>query len=277
MRNPGCELSVAQISYLENIQRLQDQGEKCTVSRVASLSGVTHGPVSRFMKTCAEQGYVDDRNYLTESGKFLLKRQQTFLRNVEAFVQGLGLEGEELQKSVKNLAENVDTSLLELMMERERRRQKFDQMWGSQKGGEEVPARAVEELLLSGTHEVEFRLFRSGGEEGLSMADHGFEHPAVLKKGRDGAWLEFTRKRMQARSRKHGHMMTGQLETLRYEDRGVLKMAPMQEDALRIPVNVFQFAGEAQNEFVGKLYVTIACSVGDEHMPENTALLVIWL
>lgn len=277
MRSNGNELSVPQITYLENIKRLQEEGKRCTVGKVAAMSNVTHAPVSRFMKECAVQGYLDGNNCLTESGRILLKRQRILLDNVREYVKELGMEGEQLEESVKNLIENVDTPLLNLIMERERRRKKFDQIWGNLRYGGEIPADTVKELFLSGRYEVEFRLFRLSGEEGLSMADHGFEKPASFKKNRNEAWLELKRKPMQARSGKDGHIMTGQMESLRYEDGGVLKDADIKGDVIRIPLEVFRFAGEGQKEFVGILPVTVTCSVGHEHMPENTAMMVVWL
>lgn len=274
--NPS-DLSVIQIRLLETIKMLRESGEECTYEKAAALSSVPLDAVSCFFKICTESGFLDDRNCLTDAGLLLLKRQRGFLDRVEEYARCLGLEGERLEESVENLMENVDAPLLSLIMERERRRQRFDQIWGCQKGGNEVPAKTVDELIPYGRYEVEFRLFRLSGEEGLSMADGGFVKPACLKKTRSGSWLELKRKEIQAPSGKNRQIMTGWLDSLRYEEDGIMKEAPIKMNTLRIPLEIFQFVGENQSEFVGKLHVTVTCSVGSEHMPESTAMMVIWL
>lgn len=276
MEHPS-DLSVRQIKLLELLKNLQESGDECTPEKVSDASGISPGLVSRFMKSCADCGYLDRQNCLTDAGLLLLKRQRGFMDHVEDYVRCLGLEGERLEESVKNLVENVDTPLLNLIMERERRRQRFDQIWGCQRGGNEVPAKTVKELIPYGRYEVEFRLFRLSGEDGLSMGDSGFVKPACLKKTRSGIWLELQRKEMQAPSGRDGQMMTGRLDSLRYEADSILEDAPLKGNTLRIPLDAFRFVGENQSEFIGKLHVTVTCSVGSEHMPERTAMLVIWI
>lgn len=51
--------------------------------------------------------------------------------------------------------------------------------------------------------------------------------------------------------------MSGRLDSLRYEEDGILKEAPLKSDALRIPLHVFRFVSENQSEFVGQLHVTV--------------------
>ena len=65
MKNP----TVLQIRYLEELKHLQDSGEKCSVVKIAQKNNVTHGPVSRFLKECMQNGYLTEEYRLTEKGE----------------------------------------------------------------------------------------------------------------------------------------------------------------------------------------------------------------
>ena len=276
MPNSKNRLSLAQITYLEMIEKLEQDGQKCSVTKVAALSRVTHAPVSRFFKGCQEQKILDKQNHLTEKGRQLLKEQKKLWQETARLVQDLGFAGEALEQGIRNLMEDVEPELLRRILEREQRRKELALLCESGEKPGTVPAKAVEELICFGIHAVEFRLFRLRGE-GLSMADHGFEHPAYIRKDETGVWFELRLRKMQERSRKDGHMMTGKLETMRYENQGVLQEVQTEEDRIRVPLSAFQFVKEFQKEFTGSLYVTVTCTVGEEHMPENTARLMLWL
>ena len=268
--------SLMQITYLQKLWELQCNGQKCSVSIIAALSGVTHAPVSRFLKNCQALGYVDRQNYLTQEGKQLLDRQQELLKQTKLFVRELGVSKSEQDKAVQSLMEQTEPALLELILEREERRRMLNLTFDTGKTDKTISADYVQEWIPYGRHEVEFRLFRKK-ENGLSLADHGFEHPAYLIKNRNGVWLELRRRRMQERSGKDGRMMTGFLETMHYEKQGILNEVDIEENALHIPLKAFQFFREGLNGLSGSVYVTVTCTVGKAHMPENTAQLVIWL
>lgn len=276
MQKSKNRLSLAQITYLEMIKRLQKEGKKCSVTKIAQLSGVTHAPVSRFVKMCQEQNLIDEKNQLTEEGAALLKDQQKILEETRKMVQELGFSGEAEENAVRNLMEDMEPALLKRILERERKRKELVLLCECGNDPGTIPTKAVEELISYGTHAVEFRLLRSRGE-GLSMADKGFEHPAYIRKNDDGVSLELRRRKVIGRSGKDGHMMTGQLDKLKYENQGLMHEVRMQEDTLSIPLETFRFVREFEKEFTGTLYVTLTCTVGEEHMPENTARLMLWM
>lgn len=125
---------------------------------------------------------------------------------------------------------------------------------------------------------VYFMLYRNKeGKMALSMADHGFEKPAILKHNRRGSWLILKRKEMQGFSRINGEKMSGHLDTLKYDQEGTLIQAECRDDMIRIPLRAFQFHRRQGGEVRGVLSVTMTCSVGRSHMPESTAVLVFWM
>ena len=125
---------------------------------------------------------------------------------------------------------------------------------------------------------VYFMLYRNKeGKMALSMADHGFEKPAILKHNRRGSWLILKRKEMQGFSRINGEKMSGHVDTLKYDQEGTLIQAECRDDMIRIPLRAFQFHRRQGGEVRGVLSVTMTCSVGRSHMPESTAVLVFWM
>ena len=109
------------------------------------------------------------------------------------------------------------------------------------------------------------------------MADQGFESLAVLIRRTRGNWLELTIREMLAHSRIDGRMMQGHLSSLKYENDGMLRKAEVKDGKVRIPLEACAFYQNVRSKIRGSIPVTLACSVGQVHMPESTALLKFWL
>ena len=111
----------------------------------------------------------------------------------------------------------------------------------------------------------------------LSMADQGFEPMAAVVRHTRGNWLELTIREMQAHSRIDGRMMQGHLASLKYEQGGMMKVAKVKNGKVKIPLEACQFYQNTRGRIYGSVPVTLACSVGQMHMPESTALLRFWM
>ena len=105
----------------------------------------------------------------------------------------------------------------------------------------------------------------------------GFELMAVVARHTRGNWLELTIREMQAHSRIDGRMMQGHLASLKYEQGGMMKVAKVKNGKVKIPLEACQFYQNTRGRIYGSVPVTLACSVGQMHMPESTALLRFWL
>ena len=88
------------------------------------------------------------------------------------------------------------------------------------------------------------------------MADQGFEPLAVVARHTRGNWLELTIREMQG---------------------GMLKVAKIKNEKVKIPLEACQFYQNTRGRIYGRVPVTLSCSVGQVHMPESTALLRFWL
>ena len=63
------------------------------------------------------------------------------------------------------------------------------------------------------------------------------------------------------------------LSSLKYENDGMLRKAEVKDGKVRIPLEACAFYQNVRDKIRGSIPVTLACSVGQVHMPESTALL----
>ena len=57
----------------------------------------------------------------------------------------------------------------------------------------------------------------------------------------------------------------------------MMKVAKVKNGKVKIPLEACQFYQNTRGRIYGSVPVTLACSVGQMHMPESTALLRFWL
>ena len=72
-------------------------------------------------------------------------------------------------------------------------------------------------------------------------------------------------------------MMQGHLASLKYEQGGMMRVAKIKNGKVKIPLEACQFYQNTRGRIYGSVPVPLACSVGQMHMPESTALLRFWL
>ena len=109
------------------------------------------------------------------------------------------------------------------------------------------------------------------------MADRGVERQAMLRHNKRGSWLELSIQKMNAISRVDHAEMEGKLSSLKYECNGRLHKAEIRGNKVNIPLEACRFIQNSRGIIKGRVAITVTCSVGCVHMPENTALLIFWL
>ena len=65
------------------------------------------------------------------------------------------------------------------------------------------------------------------------------------------------------------------MSSLKYENDGMLRKAEVKDGKVRIPLEACAFYQNVRSKIRGSIPVTLACSVGQVHMPESTALFKI--
>ena len=265
--------TMLQIRYLAELERMGKR--RGSVAMIAEICGVNHASVSRYLKTCCENGLLTLEYEFTEMGRAWLNGYKKLIADLEAYLYHIGIAPKEIPGNLKDMIENVDYYTLDSMLRNNQRMRSITSM-----EKKEITAKNfLDEVLSYGTWEVYFMVYqiRRKEEWSISMANRGFQKPAVLKHNKRVSCIELTACDLTAQSRVNKEMMTGHLETLKYEYQGVLHLAEEREGRIRIPLEACRFHRRRGGEVQGMIPITVTCNVGRTHMPESTAMLVFWL
>lgn len=267
--------TMQQIRYLMELEKLENK--RGNVAMISEICGVHHGSVSRYLKISYENGLLTKDYKFTNAGRVWIAKYKKLIYDLEDYFKNVGLAKEEIPAAVKKMIESLDYHVLTSMI---RTDQEMRRKHSSNKDKWKTPSKNfLSEVLKYGTEPVSFMLFRMDHQKGygVSMANRGFERPALLRHNKRGSWIQLTLKEMSAESRMTGEMMTGYMKSLKYEENGVLQQAEIKDGKLRIPLEACHFIKKRGGEVMGMIPVTVTCSVGRNHMPESTAILVFWL
>ena len=91
------------------------------------------------------------------------------------------------------------------------------------------------------------------------------------------SWLELTIREVNGRSRIDGTRMWGHISSLKYEKQGQLYEAVIKDGHLKIPLSACHFFRGRMGNVKGTVHITVACNIGNAHMPESTAVLTFWM
>lgn len=262
------KLTLLQIQYLTELEKIEKR--RGTVGAVAAKCGVKHPTVSRFFKSCIENGYLTEDLTFTEKGEKMLRWHQKVQKDVREYLERSGIS-DGIDDVLKGMIENIDYKRLEELTKSHMRINK-----GIRMKKEPSPITNIEELIEYGNHEVPVTIMQIDGS-GRSMAEHGFAHTGMVKRNKRGCYLELTIKEMYAVSRINGREMTGHLSCLKYLQGDVYKIADIRSGKVKIPLSACDFQNFDHGILRGNLMITVSCSVGGAHMPESTARLIFKL
>lgn len=276
--------SMLQIQYLLELEKVGKK--RGSVALIADTCGVSHGPVSRFFKECIERGYLTEKYEFTAEGAHALLTYKKLLRDVKLYLKAMNIPEKEIPEKMKQLIENVDYDLLRTMIRNAR--QSTEQTSEQDKNQKDVQddqynkdsnAYFIEKILEKGKFQVGIAIHQisRNSETRLSMAHQGFEHLAWIRNNTRGSWLELTIREIHGRSRIDGTEMSGHLSSLKYEKQGQLYEAVIKDGHLKIPLSACHFFRGRMGNVKGTVHITVACNVGNAHMPESTAVLTFWM
>jgi len=272
--------TLQQLRYLLELEKVGN--ERGVVTKIAEACNVNHTSVSRYLKYCQQSGILNEEFEFTQSGKIWLANYKWILEGLDSYMRDIGISETEIQDNIKNMVEHVGMHTLSSIVGNH---QRINGIPKSEKR-EYVTNNFWKEVLPIGTEcPVYFMLYRRGnGKErgtsldlSVSMANSGFEKPALLRHNRRGSWLILKIREMSAKSRIHGKEMQGHLSSLKYEKDGMLLHTKIKDGILKIPLEACRFHRRQGGEVKGILPVTMTCTVGRAHMPESTAVLIFWL
>ena len=224
---------------IQYLLELEKTGKKRgSVAMIADTCGVSHGPVSRFFKECIGKGYLTEKYEFTTEGAHALLTYKRLLRDVKTYLKAMNIPEKEIPEKMKQLIENVDYDLLRTMVRN---------------------ARQTTERTVEGKNEQEQK------------------NLACIRNNTRGSWLELTICEIHGRSRIDGTEMSGHLSSLKYEKQGQLYESVIKNGKLRIPLSACHFFRGRMGNVKGTIHITVACNVGNAHMPESTAVLTFWM
>lgn len=265
--------TMAQMQYLLELEKTEKK--KGIQSVIAKKCEVNASTVYRYFKTCIANGYLDEQLEFTESGRIWFHHYKSLLLRLQRYLQEIGGSKQLISDTIKNMLENIDLYMIELML-LNYENQKSVMIKKPSHLGEDVLTniRKYEEYYVKFGI---YRLNRKMGEKSLSMAMNGFSKRGKIIWKDSVAYLELRLKDMSAKSRLNGTKMYGHLDTLKYEDDGILVGAERKNNSIFIPLSVCTIKQGQDGTIVGKVAVTMTSSAGQQHMPESTALMIFWM
>lgn len=268
-------LSMRQVQYLEKLKKLGGRGiRRGDVTAIAKSCSVSHVAVNRFFKECREKGYLTETYAFTEQGERFLKWHEKLVEDTKEYLRRNQIPETLLEESTRQLYEHVSYEVLAAITRSDRKIQKMIGAEGSQEVLRNFP-----KSLERGTYPVRIAIFQlqTGLRPMLSMAYRGFEPVAMLRSNNRGSYLELTIREITAHSRINGQDMTGHLSRLRYVENGNFFEAPVRKGKVILPLDAFRFRKNSRGKVDGSLYITVSCNVGEMHMPESTAQLLVFV
>ncbi len=265
--------TMLQLQYLQSLSKVEKK--RGAQGRIAEYYGVNRSTVNRYFNNCIERGILTESLEFTEAGEEWLERYSNLYENLQNYLTEIGAKPEEIDETLDVMVENIDIHMLEMMINAFAAKKSV-----YKKKENELDQEIQNNLQKCERHPVVFRLYRMNkkpGQDRDSMAMRGFEDVAEIVQENGESYLELKLKEMAAHSRVNGEMLEGKLKTLKYEHNGVLETADIEDNTVKIPMEVCRIHRWTGIGTMGIVPVTVTCSVGPVHMPESTALLYFWV
>ncbi len=265
--------TMLQLQYLQSLSKVEKK--RGAQGRIAEYYGVNRSTVNRYFNNCIERGILTESLEFTEAGEEWLERYSNLYENLQNYLTEIGAKPEEIDETLDVMVENIDIHMLEMMINAFAAKKSV-----YKKKENELDQEIQNNLQKCERHPVVFRLYRMNkklGQDRDSMAMRGFEDVAEIVQENGESYLELKLKEMAAQSRVNGEMLEGKLKTLKYEHNGVLETADIEDNTVKIPMEVCRIHRWTGIGTMGIVPVTVTCSVGPVHMPESTALLYFWV
>lgn len=275
-------MTANQMKYL--LALIHQPGKKRNQSDVARIFGVNKSTVSRALVEAVKQGILSDgeNGYeLTGYGKDYVRDYEDCLNSISTWLLSMGADPEDVRNDSYAFMESCSERTLRILQNRGNISKIYQGMRPLENGaafsGAEITA-----FIEPGEYHVPFVFYRSGKEEALipraSMANEAFYHPATLVISRTGSYICLRIRNVVQRSKVNGEELDGKLKTMKYGSGEKEKTVMLNDEKVYIPIEVMQFYYIKQDNILrGYMEFKMSCTVGDIHMPESAAVLMVYL
>lgn len=274
--------TMKQLRYLREMEDQMEKYGKINGSMVSRNLELARTTVHRFIKECEREGMLLPKGKgFTAMGQEALDTYKEIVQKLYDYFAGLGVPEERRAAAVTSMFDGTDYATLQKMCETEDRHAGYETLSRKKEREEEaIRTDILRQELKRGVFAVEFTIYRKGsGGHAISMADKGFAHPATLHFEEGEEYLELKALEVEACSRaKKGLRLSGHVLSVRCRSReDELIDIPAGDGRVRIPLHYFSFKKISEDEMSGQIELLMTCSVGEVHMPESFATLVVWL
>lgn len=265
-----------QLQCLKALESQIQKENKYNEAQIARWMNVNRSTISRCFKRYREEGFLKENDF-TEKGTEFLTYYKKIEEELYQYFASLGINEEQQKQAVSGMFDSVDIDTIQKICQKEKMHLKYESIGKNE--SYEITKIQYEDLhhyIKEGQYKVPFTIYRQGGDrKSLSMADHGFEKPAIFYFQKDRNYVELTMKEMKAMT-KGGVLLSGHIQNVKCTSRkDMLKDLPIHKKKLKIPLEDFEFENLSDTEIMGQIQLFMISSVGEKRMPESVATLVI--
>lgn len=273
------ELESNQIAYLLYLNRADEKAR--SVTNMAKEFSVAKSTMSRHLAVLKQMDIVEDEGKLklTAYGKELAKQYEEEIVLFQKWFQQYMPDCSQQAKddNARNMVLALTPGLKTKWLEKIRKNSMYDKFDG--RGVLEFLD--IVEYMIPGDYQVAFVIQKtepSKDDSPFSMADRGFEHPAVLSVSQNGTGiLNLKPVTIERRNLMEKILYSGKLMKLEYETKSdVFVPARRQRDYYEIPADVLQYTyHKPERLMIGSVKLKMYAPLANKQLHVKTAVLSI--
>ena len=262
---------------------LEAEPKKRTVTDSARILGTTKWAVTRALDALEKQDVVERqenrKTVLTASGKKLAEKCRGQMKILEQYMQYQDIPPVQIKENaLRALSAGFSDEFMARLAEQEGRMRLKEIFAGRRDfhGGD------ICNYLKDGSYYFPFIIYREQikNHNNLSMANRGFENPCeLIVKDHEGL-VYLAVKTVSAESMSSGKKMEGRVNKMQYLYDGEFRDGGIDGRYVYFPVTALNFIamGKGRDTLLhGSVCLKMQCSVGDMHMPESTAICIMFI
>ena len=273
------ELESNQIAYLLYLNRADEKAR--SVTNMAKEFSVAKSTMSRHLAVLKQMDIVEDEGKvkLTAHGKELAKQYEEEIVLFQKWFQQYMPDCSQQAKddSARNMVLALTPELKTKWLEKIRKNSMYDKF--DSRGVLEFLD--IVEYMIPGDYQVAFVIQKtepSKDDSPFSMADRGFEHPAVLSVSQNGTGiLNLKPVTIERRNLMEKILYSGKLMKLEYETKSdVFVPARRQRDYYEIPADALQYTyHKPERLLIGSVKLKMYAPLANKQLHVKTAVLSI--
>ncbi|MBD8941715.1 MAG: MarR family transcriptional regulator [Clostridiales bacterium] len=266
------ELTTNRLLYLLYLN--QNDKKNCTVTQMAKVFQVSKSTVSRNMDYLVEQGVVyTDTMQLTAYGQKLAAQYEEEVSLFEGWIIGNSLcDEKESRENAIEMVVNLSEGMKKQMFQKLSMNNVFNKL--NHRGN--VYFSEFVANLKAGSYPASFAIYREEYQKGkyISMADKGFEHPALLKVYGNTGMIQLKAVTMERRNIMDNLIMSGKLLKMDYYVKGHFEPVDKEGDFYRIPAEALEYTfHKDENLIFGNIMIQIYAPLANKKIHKKRALL----